>query len=73
MYWKRPSFLGMVLHSLLLAVFIIYYINNYKSLSKKDTMLFILLTSITVGIHSILHDREERYYDFNPLKHGIHL
>lgn len=73
MYWKRPSFLGMILQSLLLAVFIIYFINNYKSLSKKDLMLFIVLTSIAVGIHSMLHDREERYYGFNPLETGIHV
>jgi hypothetical protein len=28
----------------------------------------ILLISIAIGIHSMLHDREERYYGFNPLE-----
>jgi len=68
MYWKRPSFLSYILQSLIFAVFLIYFINNYKSLSKRDMTFMILLISIAIGIHSMLHDREERYYGFNPLE-----
>jgi len=68
MYWKRPSFIGFLLQGLLLAIFVIYFVNNYKSLSKKDIMLYALLASIAIGLHSIIHDREERYYGFNPFE-----
>jgi hypothetical protein len=66
MYWNRPSFLAFLLQGLLFAVFVVYFINNYKVLSKRDMMFMILLVSVTVGIHSMLHDREERYYGYNP-------
>ena len=68
MYWQRPSFLGFLLQGFLFAIFVIYFINNYKTLSKKDIMLFLLLGSIAIGVHSMLHDREERIYGFNPLR-----
>jgi hypothetical protein len=32
-----------------------------------------LLASIAIGLHSIIHDREERYYGFNPLEKSIEL
>lgn len=67
MYWKRPSFLGFLLQGLLLATFVILFTNNYKTLSKKDIILYVLLLSIAIGLHSMIHDREERYYGFNPL------
>ena len=70
MYWMRPSFFGFILQGLLLAIFAIYFVNNYKSLSKKDIMLYVLLSSIAVGLHSMIHDREERYYGFNPLENS---
>ena len=68
MYWNRPSFLGFVLQGFLFLLFVIYFMNNYKSLSKRDIMFIILLASIAIGIHSMLHDREERIYNFNPLE-----
>jgi len=64
----RPSFLAFNLQGILLAIFVLLFINNYKSLSKKEIMHILLLFSITVGIHSILHHIEEQYYGFNPLK-----
>lgn len=67
MYWERSSFLAFIVHAFLLLIFVIYFINNYKTLSKKDIMLYTLLLSIAIGLHSILHDREERYYGFNPI------
>ena len=67
MYWERPSFLAFIAHAFLVLIFVIYFINNYKSLSKKDIMLYTLLLSIVIGLHIILHDREERYYGYNPL------
>lgn len=71
MYWKRPSFIGFLMQGILLAFFVVYFINNYKMLSKKDIMLYILLLSIAMGLHSIIHDREERYYGFNPLENIV--
>ena len=67
MYWQRPSFFGFILQGFLLAIFFIYFINSYKTLSNKDIMHVSLLASVAIGVHSMLHDREERYYGFNPL------
>jgi len=64
----RPSFLAFNLQGILLAIIMLLFINNYKSLTKKELMYVLLLFSITVGIHSILHHVEEMYYGFNPLK-----
>lgn len=64
----RPSFLAFNLQGILLAIIMLLFINNYNSLSKKELLNVLLLFSITVGIHSILHHIEEMYYDFNPLK-----
>jgi hypothetical protein len=65
--WQRPSFLGFFLNGILLAIFFIYFINNYKSLSSKDMIHLSLVASIAIGVHSMLHDREERLYGYNPL------
>lgn len=71
MHWKRPSFFGFLMQGILLAFFVVYFVNNYNVLSKKDIMLYILLLSIAIGLHSIIHDREERYYGFNPLENIV--
>jgi uncharacterized membrane protein len=68
MNFARPSFLAFNLQGILLAIIVLLFIQNYKSLSKKDLMLGLLLFSIAVGVHSILHHIEEQTYGFNPLK-----
>ena len=67
----RPSFLAFNLQGILLAIFILLFINNYKSLSKKDLIYILLLFSITIGIHSILHHIEEQLYGFNPINYIV--
>ena len=64
----RPSFLAFNLQGILLAIIVLLFIQNYKSLSKKDLMQGLILFSIAVGIHSILHHIEEQSYGFNPFK-----
>ena len=65
---KRPSFFAFVLNGLLLGVAIIMFAMNYKTLDTKNSIVIILILSIAVGIHSMLHYREEKDYKFNPLK-----
>jgi hypothetical protein len=64
----RPSFFAFSLQGILLAIIVLLFIQNYKSLSNKDLILGLLLFSIAVGVHSILHHIEEQSYGFNPLK-----
>lgn len=68
MNFARPSFLAFNLQGILLAIIVLLFIQNYKSLSKKELMLGLLLFSVTIGIHSVLHHIEEQSYGFNPLK-----
>lgn len=65
---KRPSFLGFMLNGLLLGIGIIMFAINYKTLDTNYSILIILILSIAIGVHSMLHYREEKDYGFNPLK-----
>lgn len=63
----RPSFLGLAIGGILIGVAIIMLF-----MKKQDTRLIVilLLLSIAISVHSILHFGEEVVYGFNPLKNG---
>ncbi len=63
----RPSFFGFVLQGLLIGIFIILFIKNYQYLNSKEIMGLTLLASIAIGIHSIIHYREEIDNNLNPI------
>ena len=65
---KRPSFLGFLFNGLLLGLGILLFVVNYNKLKPKYIIMTILIMSIAVGVHSMLHYREEKDYGFNPLK-----
>lgn len=67
----RPSFLAFNFHGILLAIIILLFIKTYKTFNNKELMNILLLFSITVGIHSILHHIEEQMYGFNPINYII--
>lgn len=69
MDFNRPSFMAFTLQCLILLVFIVMFYQNYNSLSNKEIMTYLLLASISIGIHSSLHYREEKDYGYNPLKY----
>ncbi len=68
MYTDRPSFLAFILQGMLLGIAVIMFFYNYKEFSNKEIINYLLLGSVAVGIHSMLHYREERDYGFNPIK-----
>ena len=64
----RPSFLAHILNGLLLAIGIVLFVVNYKSIKMDNMIGLILLLSIAIGVHGIMHHYEEIYYGFNPLR-----
>ena len=64
----RPSFLAHILNGLLLAMGIILFLTNYKNISSDNIVGLILLLSIAIGVHGIMHHYEEIHYGFNPLE-----
>ncbi len=64
----RPSFLGLVFGGILILVSIIYFFAYCKSIKPIELVYVILLLSIAVSSHSLLHSNEEIYFGFNPLK-----
>jgi hypothetical protein len=71
MDFLRPSFLAFNFHGILLAIILLLFIKNYKTLNNKELLNILLLFSITVGIHSILHHIEEQLYGFNPINYIV--
>jgi uncharacterized membrane-anchored protein YitT (DUF2179 family) len=67
-YTDRPSFIAFILNGLLLGLGLLIFLFNYKSFDNKELLTLVLLGSIAVGVHSMLHFREEKEYGFNPLK-----
>ncbi len=61
----RPSFLGLAFGGILIGVALVLLLLN-----KPNTRLItiILLLSIAVSVHSILHFGEEVVYGWNPLQ-----
>lgn len=61
----RPSFLGLAIGGILIGLAIILLL-----MKKQDFRLIgiILLLSIAVSVHSILHFGEEIVYGWNPLE-----
>lgn len=61
----RPSFIGLAFGGILIGVAIVLLL-----MKKQDNKLIgiILLLSIAVSVHSILHFGEEIVYGWNPLE-----
>lgn len=64
----RPSFIGFMWNGILLGVAILIFVFNYKLFDNKELLTLTLLASIAVGVHSMLHYREEKDFGLNPLK-----
>ena len=63
----RPSFLGLVITGFMTLFAVILIIMYYDTLKKAELIYIVLLLSISIGIHSLLHANEEIYFNFNPL------
>jgi ABC-type uncharacterized transport system permease subunit len=56
----KPSFLGFIFNGIVLGIVIILFFMYFDKLNKNDIVISIILLSIAIGIHSMLHYREEK-------------
>lgn len=56
----RPSFLLFVGNGIFMAFFLLYFANYSYQLTYTETIYVLGLASIVIGIHCILHYREEK-------------
>lgn len=64
----RPSFIGLIVGGVLILIALILTMINAAMLQGRDWVLIVLLFSVAVSAHSILHSYEERWYKFNPMR-----
>ena len=65
-----PSLYAHVLNGLLFLVAIIYLYLNYsqvKKLSSYKVIIMMLIFSIAIGVHGLLHLGLESIYGYNPI------
>jgi hypothetical protein len=62
----RPSFIGFIFQGIMFLIFIILFLKNYDILDKKDLVYISLITTIAIGVHSMIHYTEEKDNNFNP-------
>jgi hypothetical protein len=60
----KPSFLGFIFNGIILGIAIILFFMYFNDFQRKDIVLLVLLLSIGIGIHSMLHYREEKESGF---------
>ena len=63
----RPSFLGLAAGGLLIGMAAILIAINYRKISILPGIFLLLVASIAVSAHSVLHFYEEIHYGWNPL------
>jgi hypothetical protein len=62
----RPSFIAFIINGLFIFLSMLYVIYNYNAIMGVQTIILLLLFSIAIGVHAMLHHIEEIVYDFNP-------
>ena len=63
----RPSLLGLFAGGFLILAALIVFARKAKAVSPVKLISVLLLLSIAVSVHSLLHSNEEIYFKFNPL------
>lgn len=63
----KPSFFALVFSGLSIGIALILFALSYEKISSETIIRIILLFSIAVGIHGLLHFVYELHYGFNPL------
>jgi hypothetical protein len=69
--WTKPSFYSLAITGILiLLVFIkiIFNWNEFEQLALTDYLIILLLLTIGLGIHGLLHLGLEVHYNYNPLE-----
>jgi hypothetical protein len=60
----KPSFIGFIFNGIILGIGIIVFFMYFDKLNKNEIIISIILLSIAIGIHSMLHFREEKEIGF---------
>lgn len=63
-----PSFIGLCITGLLILIALIYIVKFYKRIDNANWIIVILLLTIAIGIHSMLHAYAEERLDWNPIE-----
>lgn len=69
--YLNPSFYAHIINALLLLLALIIIIKNYKIIKHIEPykiIIIVLLFSIVIGIHGLLHLGQESIYGFNPIR-----
>ncbi len=63
-----PSFIAMIVGVFVLVLANGLFIRNFKKINIKDNIIILVLVSIAISLHAILHFLNEVYYNFNPIQ-----
>lgn len=64
----NPSFFALMFSGITIGIALILFAINYEKINLDTVLLIVLLLSIAIGIHGLLHFMYEVKYGFNPLK-----
>jgi len=64
----KPSFFALVFSGLSIGIALILFSINYEKINVETIIRIVLLFSIAIGIHGLLHFVYELHYGFNPLR-----
>ena len=68
-YLIAPSLNSLFFTGILLLFIFIIFINNFKRINKLNYyQKIMLLSTITIGIHGLIHLGVEAQYNFNPYR-----
>ncbi len=70
---KKPSFISMIFNGLLILYVLYLLVINWNKYNQESVqfIILIILLSIMIGIHGLLHLGLEKNYNYNPLETGI--
>lgn len=63
----NPSFLALIASGLLVASTLVYAFMNFKQMDARTIVLLLVLLSVAVATHGMLHFVYEVQYKWNPL------
>lgn len=67
MTYQRPSFIALILSGLTIGIALILFMISSDKLNMSQVSQMVLLFSIAVSLHGLLHFMYEHHYRFNPL------
>lgn len=64
----KVSFIALMVSGLLNLTAIYLLLNNFNKLKTTELLMIVLLFSVAVSAHGLLHGYTEIYLDWNPLE-----